>query len=272
MAQIVNLNGSTQILPVWGERMRCSACWSGCGRFVVVAYHIHPHAMKLTLQGFVYHGVRAQVICRWQSEAGCSRSLSQQDPVVWDSCGRSFHVPSCSLLISFSGRHGDIVVQHLPVLSWDAVPSPGGKLVLSCTRFYIENANYSSGSGPGPWQLFHSDIDMANGASQKLKVVSGHAKWNLQGVAWHPAPQHCLIYAVLNDKGSLIIMNGFAQQQLAYWSWQELSRGAFPTRIYSQKACQAQLMWSPDGTQLAVLAPGFTTMITWITFGQRLGP
>ena len=138
--------------------------------------------------------------------------------------------------------------------------SPGGKLALSCTRFYI--AKYGFESGPGPWQLFHSDLDMANGACEKLKVVSRSANRTLQGVAWHPALQYRQIYAVLNEKASLFIVDGLAHKLLAQRSWQEISRSASPTCISSREACKVKMLWSPDGTQLAALAHGFTALVS----------
>ena len=110
MAQIVNLDGSTQILPVLGDRMHCFACWSGCGNFVLVAYNVYPNAAKLTLRGLIYHSLTAQVVSCWQSGAGCLRDLFRQEPVVTDACSRSFHLPSCNLLIAFPGQHGNFVV------------------------------------------------------------------------------------------------------------------------------------------------------------------
>ena len=41
-AQIINIDGSTQIIPLPDSAVTCFACWSGCGRFVYVAYVSDP--------------------------------------------------------------------------------------------------------------------------------------------------------------------------------------------------------------------------------------
>ena len=155
--------------------MECFARWSGCGRFVLVAYHLDPYAPFLTLQGFVWNAVAGQIVFGWQSGAGCSTDIGiGEDPVVWDVCCRSCHVPSCNSIVALPWEQGDVAVRHFPlVTSGCAALCLGGKIALSCMQMHEASMNCSSEPRPLTWQLFHSEIDIASGTCKKHLMANG---------------------------------------------------------------------------------------------------
>ena len=120
--------------------------------------------------------------------------------------------------------------------------------------------------GSGSWLLTNSEVDLASGVRQKNVVALKSSQWNLQGAAWHPGPSSRQIYAVMNDEGSLFLVNGFTHRLLAQWTWQQLSGGNLPALASVKEARLIELLWSPDGTQLVVMARGLTALIS---FGQH---
>ena len=89
------------------------------------------------------------------------------------------------------------------------------------------------------------------------------AEWDMSTIEWHPQPGPNRVYALMDKAGNLHIIDGRRHQQLSTWTWQELSKSS-EAMLASPRS--PSLSWSPDGTQLAVLAPGLTALIT---FGQK---
>lgn len=166
--------------------------------------------------------------------------------------------PACKSIVYLpEGKSNDIT--QIPLSALHVVLC---RLALTCSQS-ANHAASSLGLVPMQWQLFHSDIDVAACSCHKQLVATGGAAWNLWGIAWHPSPGSSHIYAIMNGQGSLFLMNGSAHQQLAQWTWQELSGSQHPARLSVSMARLVRLQRSPDGTQLAVLALGHTALLSF---------
>lgn len=263
LIDVVHLDGLGQFLPV---PLLCpcrdiSVKWSGCRRFVFVAYLIDDFMTDgATRRCIIWSCGSLRAVFSWQHGAG-SVALSGHN-MAWDRRNQCFHDPICKSIVYLPEGVREDVRQVPFVSSSCAALSPGGQKALTCSQSATHAAS-SLHTVPMQWQLFHYDIDKAASTCQRHLVVKGGAAWNLGSVAWHPGPTSSHLYAIMNDQGSLFLMNGSIHQQLAQWTWQELSGSQHPACPSIEAARLVRLRWSPDGLQLAMLACGHTALISY---------
>ena len=86
------------------------------------------------------------------------------------------------------------------------------------------------------------------------------AEWDITTIVWHPTPALSRTYAIADKAGSVHIIDSCTHRQLSKWAWQELAPGTY---IISNMGRVPSLRWSPDGSQLAVLANKAAAIITY---------
>ena len=86
------------------------------------------------------------------------------------------------------------------------------------------------------------------------------AEWDITTIAWHPSPALRHTYAIVNRAGNVHIIDGSPHRQLGMRIGRELAPGLCGD--FDLRRSQP-LRWSPDGSQLAVLADTTAAIITF---------
>lgn len=150
--------------------------------------------------------------------------------------------------------------------------SPCGTLLVGCWQMQHGPGTFEHSAWPPdtdsrlwqrPWQLWHGSPNAGPDAERNVcsmrTVAASDAEFRMASIAFHPHPSCHRIYAVADTAYSIHLIDGYAHRRMQVWTWQQLSQ---QPGEYSGKFA-VQLKWSWDGSQLAVLAPGLTALITF---------
>ena len=104
-------------------------------------------------------------------------------------------------------------------------------------------------------QLWHSTVQpCSTGCSMQTANEEG-TEWTFDSIAWHPSPLASHVYVISNISTGVHLMDGLAHKPIICWPWDVI----FPAGPLPPK--RVALQWSPDGSQLAVVAEAFCASI-----------
>ena len=151
---------------------------------------------------------------------------------------------------------------HFEEMCWPPCSvSPCGNLVVSeSPPIHSDRADVD-----GPHRcLEHTEIVGAHNETVQahagliFRAVRQYHFWHFGSVAWHPCPASGRMYAIVQQEGTVCLMDGRRHKLLRSWSLAELVGCAALDEITTS---EMRLRWSPCGSQLIVTGPDLTTFL-----------